>query len=60
MTDDFGEGRGFIGATLSDGMLTLVDAQIGALIYVVLIVVTLLFVFRLTPGLSSISRSDRP
>lgn len=51
MRDEFDESRGgFVGTTLSDGMLSLVDSQIGALIYVVLILVTLLFVFRLTPS----------
>lgn len=46
-----GSGRGgFIGSTLDDGMMTLVETQVAALIYIVLIFITLLFVFRLNPA----------
>ncbi len=51
MKADDGTSRGgFVGDTLNNGMMTLVDVQIAALIYIVLIFVTLLFVFRLSPS----------
>lgn len=47
--DGTGKG-GLVGETLTNGALTLVESQIAALIYIVLIVVTLLFVFRISPA----------
>lgn len=46
-----GEGRGgFVGETLTNGVLTLVESQVAVFIFMVLIFVTLLFVFRITPA----------
>ncbi|PID30993.1 hypothetical protein CR983_02350 [Candidatus Saccharibacteria bacterium] len=51
MHDADGSSRGgFVGQTISDGALALVDSEVAAFVYVVLIVVTLLFVFRVPPA----------
>lgn len=40
---------GFVGETLNSGMLALVDAGVAAFIYALLLIITLLFVLRLSP-----------
>ncbi|HEY1085978.1 MAG TPA: DNA translocase FtsK 4TM domain-containing protein [Candidatus Saccharimonadales bacterium] len=50
MKDSADVGRGgFLGDTINSGMLALVDGGVAAFIYVLLIVITLLFVLRLSP-----------
>lgn len=47
-----GEGKatgGFIGETVNSGMLALVDAGVAAFVYVLLILITTLFVLRVSP-----------
>ncbi len=40
---------GFVGDTINSGMLSLVDSNVAAFIYVLLIFVTLLFILRISP-----------
>ncbi len=50
MKDEMAKSHGgFIGDTLNSAMLAMVDGGVAAFIYVLLIVITLLFVLRLTP-----------
>ncbi len=49
MKDESASHGGFVGDTLNSAMLTLVDSGVAAFIYILLIVLTLLFVLRLTP-----------
>lgn len=62
-----GQGGGLIGWLANQGMLTLVNNEVGVVIYVVLIFITLLFVLRISPqdvisyfrDIFSRERSDR-
>lgn len=50
MSDASGEATGgFVGNTLNSGMLALVDTAVAAFIYILFIVITLLFVLRVSP-----------
>jgi len=50
MKDDLAKSHGgFVGDTLNSAMLAMVDSGVAAFVYVLLILITLLFVLRLTP-----------
>lgn len=49
LVGDSEQGGGFVGGLMNQGLLSLVNTGVGIFIYVLLIAVTLLFIFRVSP-----------